>query len=142
MKFSGKFRTLRQNAGLKQKELGTALGVSARTIVKYENGQSYPSAEFLPKIAAFFDITIDSLMNEDDEFLATAYEKGGSKGIRGASALIDEVVAMFAGGKLSDDDRDAAMRAIQNAYWIAVEENKKYAPKKYRNKRIAEKAGK
>ena len=46
---------------------------------------------------------------------------------------MEEVSGLFAGGRISQDDKDAVMRAIQDAYWIAKEENKrKYTPKKYR----------
>lgn len=37
---------------------------------------------------------------------------------------------MFAGGKLSDDALDGAMRALNEAYWIAKDKNKKYGRKK------------
>ena len=36
----------------------------------------------------------------------------------------------FAGGKLSDDALDGAMRALNEAYWIAKDKNKKYGRKK------------
>ncbi len=39
---------------------------------------------------------------------------------------------MFAGGKLSEDALDGAMKALNDAYWMAKEKNKKYAPKQYR----------
>ena len=36
--------------------------------------------------------------------------------------------------ELSENDKDAVMRALQDAYWMAKERNKeKYTPKKYRN---------
>jgi hypothetical protein len=34
---------------------------------------------------------------------------------------------------MDDEDLDAVMRAITDAYWIAKEKNKKYTPKKYLN---------
>ncbi len=37
---------------------------------------------------------------------------------------------MFAGGTLSDDAMDGAMRALSEAYWIAKEKNKKYGRRK------------
>ena len=39
---------------------------------------------------------------------------------------------MFAGGELSDQDREAVMRSLEKAYWLAKEDNQKYTPKKYR----------
>ena len=46
--------------------------------------------------------------------------------------LVGEVTGMFAGGHLDDESLDGAMKALNDAYWIAKEKNKKYTPKKYR----------
>ena len=39
---------------------------------------------------------------------------------------------MYAGGDLADEDMDAMMKAIQDAYWIAKKKNLKFVPLKYR----------
>lgn len=39
---------------------------------------------------------------------------------------------LFAGGNIADEDLDVMMKALQDAYWIAKEKNKKFTPKKYR----------
>ena len=44
-----------------------------------------------------------------------------------AKELVAEVSGLFAGGELEDDDKDAVLRAIMDAYWDAKNENKKYA---------------
>ena len=33
---------------------------------------------------------------------------------------------------IADEDLDVMMKALQDAYWIAKEKNKKFTPKKYR----------
>ena len=48
-----------------------------------------------------------------------------------AEALVAELSGLFAGGELADEDMDAMMRAVQEAYWIAKENNRKFVPKKY-----------
>ena len=46
--------------------------------------------------------------------------------------LVD-ISALFAGGELSENEKDAVMRTLQDAYWIAKERNsEKYTPKKFR----------
>ena len=40
---------------------------------------------------------------------------------------------LFAGGELSDDDLDGVMKALQDYYWKAKEDNKKYTSKKHRS---------
>ncbi len=133
MTFAEKFKAARMQAGISQEKLSAELGLSKRTIINYENGQTLPPSDKLPVIAKYFGVSIESLITEDEEFVVAAYEKGGNKGARDAKELVNEVSGLFAGGKLSDDDMDAVMRAIQNAYWIAKEESKrKYTPKKHR----------
>ncbi|MDR0288225.1 MAG: helix-turn-helix domain-containing protein [Clostridiales bacterium] len=134
MTFSEKFKAARMQAGISQEKLSAELGISKRTIINYENGQTFPSSDKLPLIAKYFGIRIENLISDDEEFVASAYEQGGSKSAREAKTLVNEVSGLFAGGMLSEDDMDAAMKAIQNAYWIAKEESRrKYTPKKYRN---------
>ena len=131
MTFAEKLKAARLQAGISQERLSTHLGVTKRTIINYENGQTLPPINLLPKIAKFFNVPIGALITEEEEFVALANEHGGSKSAREAEALITEVSGLFAGGRLSDGEKDAVMRAIQNAYWIAKEESKrKYTSKK------------
>ena len=132
MAFGERIRHFRTEKGLTQEQLAAGLNVTKRTIINYEAGHSYPTSEALPRIAAFFGVNIDELMNEQDEFIAEAKAKGGSRGKRGATQLVAEVSGLFAGGDISEIDKDAVMRALQDAYWDAKKENKKYTPKKCR----------
>ena len=132
MTFAEKLKAARLQAGISQERLSALLGVTKRTIINYENGQTLPPVSMLPKIARLFGVTIGTLITEEEEFIALANEQGGSRGAKEAEALVSEVSGLFAGGRLSDDEKDAVMRAIQNAYWIAKEESRrKYTPKKY-----------
>lgn len=58
-----------------------------------------------------------------------ATEKYGSRGHEQAERLIKEVSGLYAGGELAEEDMDAMMRAIQEAYWVAKEKNRKFVPK-------------
>ena len=132
MAFGEKLKALRMQAGLSQESLSASIGVSKRTIIKYEAGQTLPPSDLLPRISKFFNVSIDSLMTEEEEFIAQVCAEKGSKDAKYAQSLVDELGGMFAGGRLSEEDKDAVMKAIQNAYWTAKEESKKYIPKKYR----------
>ena len=55
-----------------------------------------------------------------------------SRGMAQAKELVSQLTGMFAGGELSDEDREAVMRSLERAYWLAKEDNQKYTPKKYR----------
>ena len=130
MRFCEKLKEARTKAGLKQEELAKALGVSLRTITNYESGECYPrKRDIYHKLAELFHTEENYFLNEDEEFLLSAAEKYGAKQ---AQALVDEVSGLFAGGNIADEDLDVMMKALQDAYWIAKEKNKKFTPKKYR----------
>ena len=42
------------------------------------------------------------------------------------------MTGLFAGGELSEEAIEGAMKALNDAYWMAKEKNRKYTPKKYR----------
>jgi len=133
MAFGDKLKAIRLQAGLTQKNLADNLNVTKRTIQKYEAGITFPNSDKLTQISKFFGVSIDSLITEQEEFIAQAYEEDGPRGLKYATTLVNELSGIFAGGRLSEADKDAVMRAIQNAYWTAKEDSKKYTPIKYRN---------
>ena len=53
---------------LTQEELAYQLNVSRQTITKWEAGIIYPNVEYLIKLSNLFDVSIDSLVKEDDCF--------------------------------------------------------------------------
>ena len=71
-------------------------------------------------------------MGSSGIIVAEAHEKGGAKAARDIDELVSEVTGMFAGGSLSEEALEGAMKALNDAYWIAKEKNKKYTPKKHR----------
>jgi transcriptional regulator with XRE-family HTH domain len=133
MKFGDKLKDLRKEKGLTQILLAKEVGVSLRTVISYETGNSYPKKrEIYSKLANFFNVDINYLLTEDEEFIANAKEKYGSRAAKQAAELVAEIGGLFAGGDLSEADKDAVMRSLQQAYWDAKEDNIKYTPKKYR----------
>lgn len=54
---------LRKEKGLTQQELGDILGVSSKSISKYERGICLPSDEVLLKMTSFFNISLEELLN-------------------------------------------------------------------------------
>ena len=61
MEMKTKIKKLRTENGLTQAALGERLGISAKIISKWENGESLPLCEHLPKLADAFRISIDEL---------------------------------------------------------------------------------
>lgn len=133
MTFGERIRELRTQKGLTQPQLAESIGVSVRTIKSYELGTSLPKTrETYQKLAEFFDVNINYLLAEDEQFILEAGATYGSRGKQQAHALIAEVSGLFAGGDIAEEDMDEMMKAIQDAYWIAKKRNRKYVPKKYR----------
>lgn len=58
--FSTQLQKLRKEKGITQDVLANYLGVCPQTVSKWENG-SYPDGDLLPKIADFFEVSIDYL---------------------------------------------------------------------------------
>lgn len=53
----------RKEKGLTQQELADFVGVSKASVSKWENDMTYPDITLLPLLAAFFDITMDQLLD-------------------------------------------------------------------------------
>lgn len=133
MVFRDRLKEKRLAAGMTQAELAEKAGVSARTIQNYEMGTRKPrNLEVIQKIAEALRTTLDYLLGSSGAYVVAAQEKGGAKAARDIEALVSEVTGLFAGGMLSEESMDGAIKALNDAYWIAKEKNRKYTPKKYR----------
>lgn len=132
MKFNERLKKLREEKGLTQVQLSELTGISARMIQKYESGNARPRLDAAEKIAKALNVTADQLLGNADMLVAQAAEKYGARGAKQAKQLTDEVTGLFAGGDMAEEDMDIMMQAIQQAYWIAKEKNRKFTPKKYR----------
>lgn len=60
------FKQARKRAGLTLIAAGEKLGISASAISQWETGQSFPSTERLPQIAALYGCTVDELLREPE----------------------------------------------------------------------------
>lgn len=64
MTFGERLRTLRQEAGLSQEELGQQIGVSARVVGYYETDDRFPkNQQILVDIAKAFQVSLDYLLD-------------------------------------------------------------------------------
>ena len=67
--------SLRREQGLTQAELGEKLCVSAQAVSKWERDLSQPDIATIRKIAALFDVTIESLLEDEEEYEEEEYEE-------------------------------------------------------------------
>lgn len=63
--FKDKLKKLRLESGLKQKELGEKLGLSASAIGMYEQGRRDPDNETLMELSKIFDVSVDYLLGNE-----------------------------------------------------------------------------
>ena len=78
-----KLQLLRKKNLLSQEELAEKLGISRQAVSKWESGQSLPDLNKLKAISKLYNVTIDSLVNDDNEIgerneNKAAYEKSNT----------------------------------------------------------------
>ena len=81
------------------------------------------------KLAEVLKVDVNYLLTDDEEFISAAQEKYGRRGAKDAERLVSQITGLFAGGELSEEEMDGVMRTLQDFYWKAKDENKKYAAK-------------
>lgn len=135
MSFAENLRRLRKENGLTQEQLAKKIGIGKRAVLGYETDGRYPKKhETYQKIADALGCTTDDLVTDNKEqFAAKAQEEYGTRGRKQAEEAVTTLCGLFAGGQLSEKDRDAVAKAIQDAYWYAKQQNQKYRPFKFRD---------
>jgi len=140
MTFSDKIKRSREVAGLTQQELANQVGVSKRTIASYECTDAVARRSTITKLARALKVSVKYLTDESctdpladiekDDHVEEARRLYGASGARDVEALLNENAALFAGGELSQDEKDAFFEAITQAYFASKSEAKrKFGPK-------------
>ncbi|MER1986935.1 MAG: helix-turn-helix domain-containing protein [Solibacillus sp.] len=62
LQFAQNFAARRRELGYTQEQIANYIGVSRAAVSKWEKGQSYPDITILPKLATYFNWTIDQLL--------------------------------------------------------------------------------
>ncbi len=133
--FADKVKTARETIGLSQAALATAVGVSQRSITAYETGTAKPRGVTARKLARVLQVSLDYLLNEEVDdpkygFEQEAYLQNieaiyGARGEAEAKALLEKNLALFAGGGLSQEAKDAFFEAVMTAYVTCKEQARK-----------------
>lgn len=138
--FSEKVRDARNELGLSQTQLGEAAGVSLRTILAYEKGEKTPRPATMLKLAKALRVSVKFLSDDEcenpveniekDGYIEEARERYGAQGARDVEALLADNAALFAGGELSQEQKDAFFQAVMTAYVTCKEAAKEKFGKK------------
>ena len=135
MTFSDKIKRAREMVQLTQQELAKEVGVSQRTIASYESGGARARKSTTEKLACALKVSVKYLSDdtctdplqdiEKDEYVNQAWELYGAKGARDMTELLRDNAALFAGGTLSQEQKDDFFQAVMTAYVTCREEAKK-----------------
>ncbi len=118
MEFGEKIKNKRTELKMSQQTLADKSGLSLRTIQNYESGQRHPANISIVKdIAAVLGVSYEYLLDDKSQYVIDAALRGGKKAALDVDRLISDIQGVFAGGQLSQDDKDKVMRAINEIYW-------------------------
>lgn len=147
-KYASKVKEAREESGMSQKQLAEKIGVTQRTITTYETGGSLPRGTTARKLAKALNVSLEYLMNDEiddprhglekEPFLDEVRARFGSSSANEADLLLKQNVALFAGGHLSQDAKDAFFESVMRAYLECKEE----AKRKFGRKNPAARKGK
>ncbi len=113
MLFGEKLRLARVNAHLTQAQLAQKLGIAKRTLEGYESGSFYPrKRKVYDELAELFQVDKNWFLTEDGDDAEESAK-------RDMDEVLRSVTALYSGGRLSENDKDALARALMDAYWTA-----------------------
>lgn len=138
--FSDKVREARLLCKLTQEELGGLIGVSKRAVLAYETEGVRPRQSVKKKLAEALGVSPDYLDRDElddptygmekSEYVEETRSRYGSRAAREMEFLLERNAALFAGGHLDQEAKDAFFEAVTKAYWAAKEESRKTYGKK------------
>lgn len=132
--FARKLKQYRSSMQMSQIDFAKHIGMSFRTYQNYESGHRYPkNMEVINKIAVALGTTAEDLIGEAGGYIVAAGEKGGYRDRQRMSQMVSQLSALFAGGEIDQESKDAAMAALNEVYWKHKQENRqRFTTKKNR----------
>ena len=67
MEFAFRLKQLRDEKDISQVALAKSIDIGASTVAMWETGERYPTAQYLDKVANFFDVSTDYLLGRTDD---------------------------------------------------------------------------
>ena len=140
LSFGEKVRNRREELGLSQEQLASLAGITRRSIVNYETDVKKPFMSTLRKLAAALGVTIYYLQHDEEEdpqanieeepYIQAARDAFGKRAEEEMALVLTQAEAVFAGGSISEDQKDILYQALSQAYF----RNKERAREKFGKK--------
>lgn len=98
--FAAIFTQRRKALNVTQEDIARYVGVSRAAVSKWEKGQSYPDISILPKLAAYFNVSIDDLLGYEPQMteqrILTTYAELAEKFSKYTFAAVEEIEQLIA----------------------------------------------
>lgn len=114
---SQKIRDRRCELGYSQRRLAELTGVSSRSIFAYEAGEKVPRQTTLIRLAEVLKVSAKYLTDDEmEQPLQRTDMRGDSFDSRKAEQLLADNLALFAGGEISQEEKDIFFESVMRAY--------------------------
>lgn len=90
MELSAKLKFYREQNGYSQQDVADYLNISRQSISKWENDKSYPDIENLKRLSEFYKVSIDELLQENEDLKNKIEVSKTKKKLRNVEKLIDK----------------------------------------------------
>jgi len=116
MTFGEKIKELRLLKRLAQREVAQEIGVTLRTYQNYEAGKIPREKEVLVRFSKFYNVPVESLLDDKELFFLEVTERFGERGSQQAKKILADTQAYLAGGDLSDEEREDFMESLMRMF--------------------------
>ncbi len=115
MNFKDRLKSLREEKGLTQEELGLLLKQTKSNISKYENGRLQPNMKTVNILSTYFDVSTDYLLGNTDERLPVdkIKEAFGEYIVQKNNKFIDLLMKKVP--ELSEDEQESLLEHLEFA---------------------------
>ncbi len=122
MKLGDKLKKLREDKGLMQQDVCTALEIEQSTLANYENNRRIPKIDLLISIANYYGVSIDYLLGRTDTPFVDA-----AKRPKDLNKFLQQAEIIFDGDTYNLDDKERAlvMKSLEVAFAAAKKANKR-----------------
>ena len=111
-------KEIRERLGLTQTEVAKSLNISRSTYTNYECGHCDPNISTLIKLADFFNISIDELVERETHMLNLNLLDRARKElilaiVNSGDSLVNRLEAFYQGIKLAEEEREEIVKRIK-----------------------------